>query len=156
MLGVGLESHAVCWLFQTFIPASGSTLVEWEAHTHKDRGSKLSKVWFSTLWMENKSDQLSVVSSAIYNIDSIWLFLKLCLLLVTLYNRSRGVLGMSMTSEMCTNCQWGTRIEETNQTIYDCFPPVKQANANWKGDEDNQDDSLNHRNNHHVRSLTLL
>ena len=66
MIGVGLESHAVCWLYQTFIPASGSTLVEWEAHTHKDRGSKLSKVWFSTLWMENKSDQLSVVSSAIY------------------------------------------------------------------------------------------
>ena len=40
--------------------------VERGAHTHKDRGSRLGKVQFSILWMENRPDQLSVASSAIY------------------------------------------------------------------------------------------
>ena len=57
MIGMGLESHAVFWLYQTFIPASVSTAVEWEAHTHKDRGSKLSKVRFSTYeWKTNRTN----------------------------------------------------------------------------------------------------
>ena len=66
MVGVGLESDVVSRLHQTFILLLTAHWVEWGAHTHKDRVSKLGKVQFSTLWMENTPDQLSVVSSAIY------------------------------------------------------------------------------------------
>ena len=48
----GSDSFIGWFTYQTFIPASGSTLVELEAHTHEDRGSKTSEVWFSTLWKE--------------------------------------------------------------------------------------------------------
>ena len=43
--------------------------LEWDAQAHKDRVSKLSKVQFSTLWIKNKPDQLSALSSSIYSWD---------------------------------------------------------------------------------------
>ena len=44
-------------LYRCAIPASDSTAVEWEAHTHKDRGSKLSNVRFSTYeWKTNRTN----------------------------------------------------------------------------------------------------